>query len=202
MIVCLDLEGVLVPEVWINVAQKTGIEELRFTTRDIPDYDVLMKRRLEILARHKLALKDIQDVIATLRPLEGGREFLDWLRTVSQAVILSDTFAEFAQPLMRQLNWPTILCHWLEVDARGFVTNYRLRQKDQKKKAVRAFRDLHFSVMAVGDSYNDIAMLQEADQGVLFRPPENIVREFPRFPRTDRYDELKTIVEEFRARAH
>ena len=190
MIFCLDLEGVLVPEVWINVAEKTGIEELRLTTRDIPDYDVLMTGRLKILAERKLKLADIQAVIASMTPLEGAKEFLDWLRERGQVVILSDTFEEFAQPLMRQLGWPTILCHSLDIDAEGWVRNYRLRQKNQKREAVRAFRNLFFEVCAIGDSYNDTAMLKEADHGILFHAPAHIAAEFSQFPALNGYDEL------------
>ncbi len=190
-IACLDLEGVLVPEIWINVAERTGIEELRLTTRDIPDYDQLMTRRLSILAEHDLGLPDIQTVIGGMSPLPGAREFLDWLRERSQVVILSDTFYQFAAPLMRQLGWPTLLCHRLEIGEGGRVTDYHLRQKDQKRQAVKAFHRLNFRVIAAGDSYNDTTMLMEADLGILFRPPENVIQEFPQFPVTRSYDELK-----------
>lgn len=189
-IVCLDLEGVLVPEVWIAFAEKTGIPELRRTTRDEPDYDKLMRGRLAILDQHGLRLGDIQDVIATLRPLEGAVEFLDELRSRTQVVILSDTFYQFAQPLMRQLGWPTLLCHELVVEESGRVAGYRLRIADGKRKAVEALRQLAFTVHAAGDSYNDTAMLAAADRGVLFRCPDNVAREFPQFPRTERYEEL------------
>ena len=188
---CLDLEGVLVPEIWINVAERTGIPELRLTTRDEPDYDVLMKRRLRILAEHGLGLPDIQRVIGTMRPLEGAPEFLDWLRERSQVLILSDTFYEFAAPLMRQLGHPTLFCHRLDVDAAGRVVGYRIRLPDQKRLAVRAMHQLRFRVVAAGDSYNDTAMLAEADAGILFRPPENVVREFPQFPVTRTFEELR-----------
>jgi len=190
-IACLDLEGVLVPEIWINVAERTGVPELRVTTREEPDYDVLMKRRIAILEREGLGLADIQAVIDRMGPLEGAREFLDWLRERFQVVILSDTFYEFAAPLMRQLGWPTLLCHRLEVDPAGRVASYRLRMPDQKRAAVRAFHGLRFRVIAAGDSYNDTGMLAEADAGILFRPPENVVREFPHFPVTTTYDELR-----------
>ncbi len=189
-IACLDLEGVLVPEIWINVAERTGIEALRRTTRDEPDYDVLMKGRLEILAQHGLGLRDIQEVIATLEPLEGAAAFLDWLRERFQVVILSDTFYQFADPLMAQLGRPTLLCHSLETDEAGRVVAYHLRLEDQKRKAVRAFRDLAFEVTAAGDSYNDTTMLAEANAGILFRPPDNVIAEFPQFPVTRTYDEL------------
>lgn len=193
IIAALDLEGVLVPEIWINVSKKTGIEELKLTTRDISDYDLLMKRRLKILAEHKLKLPDIQSVIDTLTPLKGAKEFLDWLRTEFQVVILSDTFAEFAKPLMKQLGWPTLFCHSLEVAADGSITNYRLRMKDQKKSAVEAFRALNFKVVAVGDSYNDTTMLKAANQGFLFRPPDNVKKEFPKFPVALDYTQLKKL---------
>ena len=189
-IVTLDLEGVLVPEIWIAVAERTGIEELRRTTRDEPDYDVLMRGRLEILDAHGLKLRDIQEVIGTLRPLEGAREFLDELRERTQVVILSDTFEEFAKPLMRQLGWPTLFCHELVVEESGRVSGYRLRMADGKRKAVEAFQGLSFTVHAAGDSYNDTAMLGAADRGVLFSCPDNVAREFPQFRRTERYDEL------------
>ncbi|MFZ1640645.1 MAG: bifunctional phosphoserine phosphatase/homoserine phosphotransferase ThrH [Candidatus Contendobacter sp.] len=178
---CLDLEGVLVPEIWINVAERTGIEALRLTTRDIPDYDQLMRGRLALLDQHGLKLSDIQRVIAGMGPLEGAREFLDWLRERFQVVILSDTYYEFAMPLMRQLGWPALFCHRLEVvDDR--VVGYTLRQADSKCQAVRAFHGLNFRVIAAGDSYNDTAMLAEADAGILFRPPRNVIDEFPQFP--------------------
>ena len=190
VIACLDLEGVLIPEIWISVAERSGINELRITTRDEPDYDVLMKRRLEILERHGLGLPDIQQVIGGLSPLEGAPAFVDWLRERFQLVILSDTFYEFATPLMRQLGFPTLFCHRLIADASGRITDYRLRMSDPKRRAVEAFHRLNFRVVAAGDSYNDTAMLGEADAGILFRPPENVIREFPQFPVTHTYDEL------------
>ena len=196
VIACLDLEGVLVPEVWINVAERTGIEALRVTTRDIPDYDVLMKRRLGILEEHGLKLADIQEVIAGMGPLPGAREFLDWLRERLQVVILSDTFYEFAKPLMRQLDWPTLLCHQLEIAPDGRVTGYRLRLPDSKRRAILAFRELAFATIAAGDSYNDTTMLAEADAGILFRPPDNVVAEFPQFPVTRDYDGLRAAFEQ------
>ncbi len=191
---CLDLEGVLVPEIWINVAERTGIETLRLTTRDIPDYDQLMRRRLALLELHGLRLSDIQRVIAGMGPMEGAWEFLDWLRERFQVVILSDTYYEFAMPLMRQLGWPTLFCHRLEVvDDR--VVNYTLRQADSKRAAVRAFHSLNFRVIAAGDSYNDTAMLAEAEAGILFRPPQNVIDEFPQFPVAQTFEEMR---EEFR----
>ena len=193
-IVCCDLEGVFVPEIWINVAAKTGIEELRLTTRDISDYDVLMKRRLKILDREHLKITDIQNVIAGLDPLEGAVEFLDWLRSVTQVIIVSDTFVQFAGPLMKKLGSPTLFCNTLTIGADGVVEGYNLRQKDGKKKAVIALKSLDYSVIAVGDSYNDIAMLKEADRGILFRPPVNVVTEFPELPVTYEYGELKELI--------
>ena len=193
---CLDLEGVLVPEIWINVAERTGIDALRITTRDEPDYDVLMKRRLEILAEHGLRLPDIQQVIGSLSPLEGAREFLDGLRERFQLLILSDTFYEFADPLMRQLGRPTLLCHRLGIDGEGRIVDYHLRMPDQKRQAVMALHGLRFQVIAAGDSYNDTSMLGEADAGILFRPPDNVIAEFPQFPVTRSYAELRHAFEE------
>ena len=193
-IVTLDLEGVLVPEIWIAFAEKTGIEQLKLTTRDIPDYDELMTGRLAILNEHGLKLADIQEVIGTLAPLEGAKAFLDELRSITQVVILSDTFLEFAKPLMEQLAWPTIFCHDLEIDAEGRVANYRLRQPDQKRKAVAAFRSLNYRVIAAGDSYNDTTMLGEAETGFLFRSPDNVKAEFPQFRSAEEYDELMGLI--------
>ena len=190
-IVCLDLEGVLVPEIWINVAERTGIAALRRTTRDEPDYDKLMRGRLAILDEHELGLPDIQAVIGTMAPLDGALEFLDWLRNRTQVVILSDTFAEFAQPLMRKLGWPTLFCNSLEVEASGRVAGYRLRIDDGKRRAVEALRAIAFRIVAAGDSYNDTSMLKAADAGILFRPPANVVADFPQFPVTTTYDELR-----------
>lgn len=189
-IVCLDLEGVLVPEIWIGVAERTGIEELRLTTRDISDYDVLMKRRIEILGEQGLRIGDIHEVIGSLDPLPGAREFLDRLRASVQVAILSDTFYEFAEPLMRKLNWPSLYCNDLEISEDGQVTGYRLRQPDQKRQAVLAFKALKFEVVAAGDSYNDLSMLKEAQAGVLFRPPEQLVEEHRDFPVTQTHEEL------------
>ncbi|MFA5632748.1 MAG: bifunctional phosphoserine phosphatase/homoserine phosphotransferase ThrH [Porticoccaceae bacterium] len=190
-IACLDLEGVLVPEIWIAFAEKTGIESLRATTRDIPDYDVLMKQRLRILDEHGLGLGEIQEVIATLEPLPGAIEFTNWLRERFQLVILSDTFYEFSQPLMRQLGFPTLLCHKLEVNEQGRVVDYKLRQANPKRQAVVALKSLYYRVIAAGDSYNDTTMLAEADAGILFHAPENVIREFPQFPAVHTYDDLK-----------
>lgn len=193
-IICLDLEGVLVPEIWIGVAERTGIEELRLTTRDISDYDVLMQRRLEILDEKGLGIGDIHEVIDTLDPLPGALEFLDSVRASVQVAILSDTFYQFAEPLMRKLRWPSLYCNDLEIDGEGRVTGYRLRQPDQKRMAVQAFKALKFDVLAAGDSYNDLSMLTEADAGVLFRPPEKLVAEYPDFPVTQTHEELHTAL--------
>ncbi len=190
-IACLDLEGVLIPEIWIAFAEKTGIDALRATTRDVPDYDVLMKQRLAILEEHGLGLPEIQEVIATLEPLPGAREFLDWLRERFQVIILSDTFYEFAQPLMRQLGFPTLLCHRLEVDGRGRVTDYHLRQPNPKRQAVVALKSIYYRVIAAGDSYNDTTILAEADVGLLIHAPDNVVREFPEFNAVDSLEQLK-----------
>lgn len=194
-IVTLDLEGVLVPEIWIAVAERTGIDELRRTTRDEPDYDVLMRGRLEVLARHGLTMSAVADVIAGLAPLPGAAEFLTALRRRTQVIILSDTFEEFGRPLMEQLGWPTILCHRLVV-ADDRIVDYRLRMPDQKRHAVRALRDLNYRVAAAGDSYNDTAMLAEAHAGFLFRAPERVRAEFPHFPAVDQYDDLMTLLGE------
>ncbi len=191
MIACLDLEGVLVPEIWINVAERTGIAALRRTTRDEPDYDVLMKGRIAILDEHNLGLRDIQDVIAGMEPLDGAIAFMDWLRSRTQVIILSDTFGQFAQPLMKKLGWPTLFCHALDVDDAGRVRGYTLRQQDSKRRAVEALRSLNFRTVAAGDSYNDTTMLAAADGGILFRPPANVIADFPQFPVTTTYDELR-----------
>ena len=193
-IVTLDLEGVLVPEIWIAFAEKTGISELRRTTRDEPDYDVLMKGRLAILAQHGLRLPDIQEVIGTLHPLEGAREFLDELRSITQVILLSDTFGEFAQPLMRQLGWPTLFCHQLEVEPDGRIVNYKLRQPNQKQASVAALKALHYQVIAAGDSFNDTTMLLEADTGFFFHAPDAIKAQFPQFKAFDRYEDLMSAI--------
>ncbi len=190
-IACLDLEGVLVPEIWIAFAEKTGIESLRATTRDIPDYDVLMKQRLRILDENGLTLNDIQDVIATLKPLDGAVEFVDWLRERFQVIILSDTFYEFSQPLMRQLGFPTLFCHKLVTDEKGRVVDYQLRQKDPKRQSVLALKTLYYRIIAAGDSYNDTTMLGEADAGILFHAPDNVIEQFPQFPAVHTFDDLK-----------
>lgn len=188
---CLDLEGVLVPEIWIAFAEKTGIEELRATTRDIPDYNVLMKQRLAILDQHGLKIDDIQEVIATLEPLPGAIDFVNWLRERFQVIILSDTFYEFSQPLMRQLGWPTLLCHRLITDESGRVVDYKLRQEDPKRASVKALHTLNYRVIAAGDSYNDTTMLGEADVGILIHAPQNVIEEFPQFQSVASLSELK-----------
>ena len=191
MLACLDLEGVLLPEIWIKFAEKTGIEELKLTTRDIPDYDQLMMGRLAILKKHNLKLQDIQDVIEALSPLDGACDFLQWLKSEFQVIILSDTFYEFAQPLMKKLDYPTLFCHKLITDDAGNILNYELRQSDQKTKAVKALQGLNFQVISAGDSYNDTGMLQQADAGILFCPPEKVIQEFPQFPVTRNYNEFQ-----------
>ena len=190
-IACLDLEGVLIPEIWIAFAEKTGIEALKRTTRDEPDYDVLMRYRLDILEKKGLGLNEIQEVIATLSPLDGAKDFVDWLRERFQVVILSDTFYEFAQPLMRQLGFPTLLCHKLEVDKTGKVTDYKLRQANPKRQAVVGFKSMYYRTIAAGDSYNDTTMLAEADAGILFHAPQNVIDEFPQFPAVQDFESLK-----------
>ena len=192
-IVTLDLEGVLVPEIWIAVAERTGIEELRRTTRDEPDYDVLMRGRLQLLDEHHLTMSTIADVIATLAPLDGAREFLDTLRSLTQVLLLSDTFEQFGQPLMRQLGYPTLMCHRLVVE-NDRIVDYRLRLADQKRHSVQALHALNYRVIAAGDSYNDTAMLAEADAGFLFHAPDTIKAQFPQFPAVDEYDELLALI--------
>ncbi len=193
-VVTLDLEGVLIPEIWIAVAERTGIDALRRTTRDEPDYDVLMRYRLAILEEHGLRLPLITDVIAGLEPMDGAREFLDELRSRTQVLILSDTFEQFAHPFMRQLGWPTIFCHRLVVDDEQRIVDYTLRQPDQKRRAVEALHGLNYRVVAAGDSYNDVAMLQEADAGILFRSPARVQAEFPHLPALERYDDLLELL--------
>lgn len=196
-LIAMDLEGVLVPEIWIAVAQKTGIEKLRLTTRDVSDYDQLMRGRIAILKDHSLKLKDIQNVIATLEPLPGAKEYVDRVRSVTQLILLSDTFAQFAYPLMKKLGYPTLFCNSLIVDADGVITGYELRQQDGKCKAVRAFKECGFRVLSVGDSYNDTTMLGEADTGILFNAPETVARQFPQFPRLDDFNQLYDAVTQF-----
>lgn len=193
-IICSDLEGVFVPEIWINVSLKTGIEELKLTTRDISDYNVLMKRRIEILKEHGLTIHDIKKVISEIKPLPGALEFLDWLRSNLQLILVSDTFTEFADPLMAQLGRPTLLCNNLTLANNGTITGYNLRQPEGKKKVAAAIQGLNFKVIAVGDSYNDIAMLRQAELGILFRPPLNVIKDHNDLPIVNSYSELKDII--------
>jgi len=194
VLTCLDLEGVLVPEIWIAFAEKTGIKELQLTTRDIPDYNELMRGRLRILDENNLKLADLEDVISGIAPLPGAKEFLSWLESEYQVIILSDTFNQFAGPLMAQLDFPTLFCHDLIVDDTGRIADFRLRIPDAKTKAVAAFKKLNLKVIAAGDSYNDTGMLQEADAGILFRAPDKVIEEFPQFPVTRTYEEFKAAI--------
>lgn len=198
-IVTLDLEGVLIPEIWIAFAQASGIPELKRTTRDEPDYDKLMRYRLDILARHKIKMADIERVISTLEPLPGAAEFMGWLTSKTRAVILSDTFEQFARPLMLKLGSPTLFCHDLEIDSGGYVSGYRLRISDQKRKTVEAFKTLNFKVISTGDSYNDLSMLRSADRAVMFRPTESFARENADLPVAQDYGQLKCAIEKFMA---
>ena len=193
-IVCLDLEGVLTPEIWEEVAKATKIDELMLTTRDIPDYNILMKRRLKILKDNHITLYDIQKIISRIELLPGALEFVDWLKSVTQLVITTGSFSEFTKPLMKKLGFPFILCHSLETDDKGMIINYNLRITDMKRKTVIAFKKMNYDVIAVGDSYNDIGMLKEAEFGILFRPPINIKKEYPEFPAVTEYSELKDII--------
>lgn len=193
MLACLDLEGVLLPEIWVEFAKKTGIESLKLTTRDIPDYDELMKTRISILNQNNIKIYDIHEVINSLSPLDGAIDFLSWLKSEFQVVILSDTFYQFSKPLMKQLAFPTLFCHNLIINKDGFIVDYILRQKDQKTKAVKAFQSLNLKVISAGDSYNDIGMLMQADAGILFRPPEKVINEFPQFPVAHEYDVFKNL---------
>ncbi|MCK9398832.1 MAG: bifunctional phosphoserine phosphatase/homoserine phosphotransferase ThrH [Bacteroidales bacterium] len=192
---CSDLEGVFIPEVWINVAEKTGIPELRKTTRDEPDYGKLMRFRMALLREKGLKLKDIQDVIATIRPLDGALELLEWIKQQVPMVIVSDTFIQFADPLIAQLNRPTLFCNELVIDGEGFISDFLLRQHDQKRKVVQALQNLNYTVIAIGDSYNDTSMLAQAEYGILFRPPENVIRDFPQFPVAKDYEGLREIIQ-------
>lgn len=193
-IVCSDLEGVWVPEVWINVAKKTGIDALKLTTRDIKDYDELMQYRLKILDENNLTLKDIQDVIATLKPLDGAMDMINWIKEVSRLIVVSDTFVEFANPLMRQLDYPTLFCHSLEVNENNQIIGYKLRQKDPKRQVIKALKSLNYIVIAFGDSYNDVTMLKEADKAFLYKPPQNVIDDFPDYPVATSYKEMKEIL--------
>ncbi len=194
MIACLDLEGVLLPEIWIKFAEKSGIDELKITTRDIPDYTKLMQKRLRILQAYDLKINDIQKVINTLEPLESAKDFLFWLKSEFQVIILSDTFYEFSGPLMKQLDYPTLFCHKLVIDNEGSILDFCLRQEDQKTKAVKALQELNFKVISAGDSYNDTGMLQQADSGILFCPPDSVIKEFPQYPIANNYKEFKSLL--------
>ena len=193
-IVCADMEGIFTPEIWINVAEITGIKELGLTTRDIPDYDVLMKGRLAILKQHGLTLQDIQAVIAKMKPLDGAKNFLNWLRSRLQVIIVSDTYVEFAGPLLEKLGQPTLFCNTLSVDTDGTICGYNLRQKDGKQKVATALANLNYKVIAIGDSYNDITMLKTAESGILYCPPDNIKEEYSEFAVTRTYAELKQAI--------
>lgn len=193
-VVCSDLEGVWVPEVWINVARKTGIDALKLTTRDIKDYDELMHYRLKILAEHNLKLKDIQDVIGTITPLEGALDMIKWIKQVSRLIVVSDTFVEFADPLIRQLDYPTLFCHSLKVSRDNQIVGYKLRQKDPKRQVIKALKSLNYTVIAFGDSYNDVTMLEEADKAFLYKPPQNVTTDYPDFPVATNYDEMKELL--------
>jgi phosphoserine/homoserine phosphotransferase len=193
-IICSDLEGVFVPEIWVNVSIQTGIDELKLTTRDISDYNILMKRRLEILHQHGLTLQDIQKVISELKPLPGALEFIDWLRSYTQLIIVSDTFTEFADPLMKQLARPTLFCHNLTTDNSGNITNYNLRQKDSKRMVTEALQSLNYKIIAIGDSYNDISMLRKAEVGILFNAPKIVIQEHSDLMIANSYEELKLII--------
>ncbi|HRY33532.1 MAG TPA: bifunctional phosphoserine phosphatase/homoserine phosphotransferase ThrH [Bacteroidales bacterium] len=192
--VCFDMEGVFTPEIWINVARKTGIDALKITTRDEPDYDKLMKYRIGILEEHGITLAYIQEVIASLDLLEGARDFFDRVRKLSQAIVVTDSFVEFAMPFIRKLGDPLVLCHHLLVDERNMITGYRLRQPDPKRKVVEAFQFLKYQVIGIGDSYNDMGMIQQADKGILFRPPDNVIRDYPQFPVCSNYAELEAQI--------
>ena len=193
-ILLFDLEGVFTPEVWINIALSTSIDELKVTTRDEPDYNKLMKRRLKILKENNITLKDIQEIIAGMELLPGAKKFIDWVRSVAQVIVVTDSFVEFATPLLEKLGYPTCFCHNLETNGNGIITDYKLRINDMKKETVKALKQMNYDVIAAGDSYNDVAMLLEADKGILFRPPDNVVEEFPQFPVVTDYSELKKIV--------
>lgn len=193
-IICSDLEGVLVPEVWINVARWTGIDELKLTTRDISDYNALMKRRLEILRQHGITINDIQKVISLLELMPGALDFISWLHKKAQMIIVSDTFREFADPLLEKMGWPVLFCHHLTIDKNGFITDFNLRQADAKKKVVEALQKLNFKVIAIGDSYNDISMLRTAELGILFKPPQNVIDDNKDLPVVNSYLGLKKLV--------
>jgi phosphoserine/homoserine phosphotransferase len=195
-IVCCDLEGVLVPEVWINVARWTGIDELKLTTRDISDYNALMTRRLEILKHHGITIKDIQKVISLLELMPGALEFIKWLHGRSQLIVVSDTFSEFADPLLEKMGWPVLFCHHLTIDREGNITNFNLRQDDAKRKVVESMQELNYRVIAIGDSYNDISMLRQSDLGILYKPPQNVINDHDDLPVVNSYNQLRSLISE------
>lgn len=196
-IVCLDLESILIPEIWINVAKKTKIRELRLTTRDVPDYDALMKRRLRILKTYNIKLRDVQKVIQGMKPLGGALEFLNWLRKKCQVIVLTDSFYEFISPLTEKFFYPTIFCNWLEIDKNGFIKNYKLRQREGKRESVKSLKSLGFEMIAIGDSYNDITMLEMADIGIFFNASAKVKKEFSQFQAVNNYQELKSILKKY-----
>jgi len=196
-IVCFDLEGVFTPEVWIAVSKATGIDELKLTTRDISDYDILMKNRIEILKKNKITLKEIQEIISKMDLLPGAKGFLDYIRSVAQVVIVTDSFIDFVMPFMKKLGFPMCFCHNLEINEEGIITDYKIRISEMKKKTVLAFKKLNYEVIAAGDSYNDVSMLLEAKHGILFRPPKNVVEQFPELPVVNEYDELKNLISKY-----
>ena len=200
MIVCIDLEGVLLPEIWIKFAEKTGVEELKLATRDIPDYETLMNKRLSILKANNYKLSDIKNVISELNPLEGAIDFHNWLKSEFQVIILSDTFYQFVNPLMKKLNYPTLFCHSLVIDANDSIIGYKLRQKNSKQEAVKALQKLNFKVVAAGDSYNDIGMLNQADEGILFDPPKKVISDYPQFSVSKNYDDFQKKIQACRAK--
>lgn len=193
-IICCDLEGVFVPEIWINVAKQTGIDELKLTTRDISNYDILMKRRLDILHQHSITLQDIQKVISLLEPLPGAIDFIDWIHKRAQLIIVSDTFREFADPLLEKMGWPVLLCHDLTTDNEGNVLRYNIRQPEAKMKTVEAFQNLNYKVIAIGDSYNDISMLRKAEVGVLYNPSQNVITDNPDLKIVNSFEQVKSII--------
>ena len=195
MIACLDLEGVLLPEIWIKFSEKTGVEDLKLTTRDIPDYDELMTKRLSILKENNYKLENIKEVISTLKPLDGAIDFHNWLKSEFQVIILSDTFYQFVSPLMKQLDYPTLFCHQLVIDSDDSIVGYKLRQANGKQEAVKALQNLNFKVVAAGDSYNDIGMLKQADEGILFDPPKNVISDYPQFSVSTSYADFQKKLE-------
>ena len=196
-IVCFDLEGVLTPEVWIAVSKSTGIEELKLTTRDISDYDALMKNRIEILQKNKVSLKDIQEIILNMELLPGAKEFLDYIRSIAQTVIVTDSFIEFVMSFMKKLGFPICFCHNLDIDEEGIIIDYQIRIREMKKQTILALKELNYEIIAVGDSYNDVSMLLEAKYGILFRPPKNVIDKFPQFPVVNEYSELRDLISNY-----